>query len=141
MQAKAQLDDNWSLFIRGVPGEPLWNEYVAQLPKEFKVGVDAATLSIADANELRNDHSVQLVPTQVNLVDQVWGEDRPSRPANEVYEHPIQYAGQSVKDKVVKLRKSLEEHKAQALVVAALDEVAWVLNLRGCESPLEAVCL
>lgn len=134
LQAKAQLDNNWDLYIRGVKGQPLWNEYVAHhLPKDCRVGVDATTLSIADAQDLIGHH-VHLVPTSGNLVDQVWSDQRPARPANPIFEHPNQYSGLPATSKIARLRESFKEHQAQALVVAALDEVAWTLNLRGCSS-------
>lgn len=130
LQASSQLDDNWQLYIRGVTGQPLWNEYVKTLPKDWRIGVDASTISISDAKEL-TDEGVHLVETSENLVDQVWGHARPARPAAQVDVHDVKYAGQESSDKVEKLRQVLAEKQAQALVVAALDEVAWLLNLRG----------
>ncbi len=85
-----------------------------------------------------------------NLVDLVWGSDRPAPPREKVRVHPEKYAGKSFQEKVNDLRKELESKKAAGFVictldpvfkkecvlttpVAMLDEIAWLLNLRGNE--------
>lgn len=78
-----------------------------------------------------------------NLVDQVWGAERPARPANPIIVHPVKLAGQRVDEKIAAVRKVIAEKEAAALFVSALDDVAWLLNIRGtdidCASEL-ALC-
>jgi Xaa-Pro aminopeptidase len=66
-----------------------------------------------------------------NLVDQVWGSDRPVRPMNPVNHLDIKYSGQSTKDKLNNIAKQMED--VDTLLITALDEIAWVLNLRGSD--------
>jgi Xaa-Pro aminopeptidase len=66
-----------------------------------------------------------------NLVDQVWGSDRPVRPMNPVHHLDIKYSGQSTKDKLNNIAKQMED--VDTLLITALDEIAWVLNLRGSD--------
>lgn len=68
-----------------------------------------------------------------NLVDPVWGSARPERPKNPVFAFDIKYAGRDHKEKLGQVRQELEKHKARALVVTMLDEVAWLFNLRGSD--------
>jgi Xaa-Pro aminopeptidase len=74
------------------------------------------------------------VPTE-NLVDKVWGKERPERPSNTVFPLEEMYAGKSIKDKIARLREQIQKKKASATVVTQLDEVAWLLNLRGSDIP------
>lgn len=134
LQASAQLDHNWELYIRGE--KPLWNEYLKNAAaaitegSSWRVGVDASTISISDAQELL-DAGVQLEETSGNLVDRIWADRRPARPALDVVEHPVKYAGESSEGKLERVRAALREKHVEALVVSALDEIAWLLNLRG----------
>jgi Xaa-Pro aminopeptidase len=64
-----------------------------------------------------------------NLVDQIRA-DRPSRPSGPIKIHPIQYAGKSVKTKLRELREACQ---GRNMIVTALDEIAWLFNLRGSD--------
>lgn len=70
-----------------------------------------------------------LVPISENLVDEAWGDERPAPPSNKVFVQPESYAGKSHLEKINEVRKQLQEEKAHALVVSALDEIA-------CKSPV-----
>lgn len=72
----------------------------------------------------------KLVYVTENPVDQIRSTDRPSRPSEPIKVHPIQYAGKSVKSKLNELRKACENN---SVIVSALDEIAWLLNLRGSD--------
>jgi Xaa-Pro aminopeptidase len=78
------------------------------------------------------------VPTE-NLVDKVWGKERPERPSNTVFPLEEKYAGKSIKDKITRLREQIQKKKASATVVTQLDEVAWLFNLRGSDIPFNPV--
>ncbi len=64
-----------------------------------------------------------------NLVDQVWGDARPSPPSAPLRVHDLKYAGVDVATKLASLRKELGGAGATAIVITMLDEVAWLLNL------------
>jgi Xaa-Pro aminopeptidase len=95
------------------------------------------TLRSGDVETLEKDLkplTSTLVPTS-NLVDKVWGDERPSRPSNSVFPLEEKYTGKSSKDKIARLRQQVEKNKATATVVTQLDEVAWLFNLRGSDIP------
>lgn len=71
----------------------------------------------------------KLIYVEKNPVDQIRC-DRPERPSEPIHVHPIQYAGKSVKNKLKELRQSCNNHH---IVVSSLDEIAWLLNLRGAD--------
>ena len=73
---------------------------------------------------------------QTNLIDVVWAKDsppRPSRPNNPVIALDVKFAGRSSADKIAELREHLKTKGFSAHVVTALDEVAWLFNLRGSD--------
>lgn len=75
---------------------------------------------------------MELVALQENLVDDIWGEDKPPMPVNKVFVHDIKYAGLSVSEKLDKVKEKLQG-KVDALLVTTLDDIDWVLNLKGCD--------
>ncbi len=70
--------------------------------------------------------------TNLDPLEQIW-ENRPSLPANPVEIQPLEYAGETLASKVVRIRKSLRGLHADGMLVSALDDIAWTLNLRGTD--------
>lgn len=68
-----------------------------------------------------------------NLVDIVWGAERPSPPTTVIRHHPLHVSGQSSKDKVSILQQRLKELNRPFVVISMLDEIAWLLNIRGSD--------
>ncbi|KAJ1959075.1 hypothetical protein GGI12_004530 [Dipsacomyces acuminosporus] len=138
LQASQQMDENWTLMKRGLPGVPSWQEYITDhLPAGSRVGIDPTLLSAAEANDIRKKMQLkgsgELVPISENLIDIVWGAQRPARPEDKVFVLDIKYAGEPHSDKIAKIRAELEKQDVDGLVVAALDEIAWLFNLRGSD--------
>jgi len=73
---------------------------------------------------------MSIVPITENLVDTVWGSDKPARPAEKVFILDIKYSGVSIQDKFKKVSDKLRK-KVDVLLVTTLDDIAWLLNLRG----------
>ena len=67
----------------------------------------------------------------IDLISPLWTEGRPAIPTSLLYEYEEKYAGESVASKLDRVRKVLQERHCQALVVSALDEIGWLLNIRG----------
>ncbi|KAJ2378196.1 hypothetical protein IW150_000944 [Coemansia sp. RSA 2607] len=136
LQARQQMDDNWTLMKSGVGGVPTWQEYIAtHLPSGSRVGIDPTLVSVATATDLQTrmgERGVELVALSDNLVDACWNE-RPVRPTDLVFVHDAKYAGESHADKIRRVRDKAAAAGAQGIVVSALDEVAWLLNLRGSD--------
>ncbi|OOQ85766.1 putative Xaa-Pro aminopeptidase P [Penicillium brasilianum] len=142
-QAAKQLDSNWHLLKRGIEGVPTWQEWTTEQAQGGKtVGVDPSLITASGARKLAETlekNGSSLVGIQQNLVDLVWGKDRPSRPREKVRAHPVQYAGKSFQEKVADLRKELETKKKAGFVISMLDEIAWLFNLRGSDIPYNPV--
>jgi Xaa-Pro aminopeptidase len=91
------------------------------------------------AEKIKKRGGQELVAIEENLVDQIWGADRPPRPSEPVKVLAKQFAGKDVKTKLDELRKELEKKKSSGFVVSMLDEIAWLFNLRGNDIPYNPV--
>ncbi|KAJ8508751.1 hypothetical protein ONZ45_g8992 [Pleurotus djamor] len=109
LQAEQQLDQNWTLMKQGLP-------------------VDAENLS-----KTLSPLNSELVSLETNIVDTVWGNDRPQRPSNTILHLDVKYAGEDHTEKLKRLRELVEKKKCKGFVVTMLDEVAWLFNLRGSD--------
>lgn len=122
---------------QGLPDVPTWQEFLHKnLDGSLKIGIDPTIISADDAQDIRKDlepKKSELVLLESNLVDEVWGSERPARPHNAVFHLDEKYSGQSFKEKISKVREEIEKNKGKALVVSMLDEVAWLFNLRGSD--------
>lgn len=67
----------------------------------------------------------------IDLISPLWTEDRPAIPTSLLYEYEEKYTGESVASKLQRVRQTLQERHCQALVISALDEIGWLLNIRG----------
>ncbi|RYP16259.1 hypothetical protein DL765_005227 [Monosporascus sp. GIB2] len=143
-QASKQLDENWLLLKQGIQDVPSWQEWAAEQSAGGKVvAVDPTLLSSSAAKKLaekvKKSGGKDLVPIAENLIDKVWGDDRPPRPSEPVMVLKPQFSGKDVKTKLAELRKELDKNKSLGFVVSMLDEVAWLFNLRGADIPYNPV--
>ncbi|KAG5286996.1 xaa-pro aminopeptidase [Histoplasma ohiense] len=142
-QAAKQLDSNWILLKRGFENMPTWQEWTAEQAEGGKVvGVDPSLITASDARNLSETIKKcggSLLSVQENLVDLVWGMERPARPSEKVALHPIEFAGKSFEEKISDLRKELQKKKCAGFVISMLDEIAWLFNLRGNDIPYNPV--
>ncbi|KAM5461441.1 putative Xaa-Pro aminopeptidase [Microsporum canis] len=142
-QAAKQLDANWKLLKRGVEGVPTWEEWTAEQAENGKVvGVDPSLITAADARKLSQTLKAtggSLVGIDQNLIDIVWGDERPARPVTTITVQPVELAGKPFEEKVEALRKELATKKRSAMVISTLDEIAWLFNLRGSDIPYNPV--
>ncbi|XP_067858197.1 xaa-Pro aminopeptidase 1 isoform X1 [Heptranchias perlo] len=136
LQAAQQMDNNWTLMKVGLKTTPSQEDWLIKvLPEESKVGVDPFVISADQWKNLSKalrSAGHALVPVKENLVDVIWKE-QPSRPCNPLLVMDLSYTGMSWQDKIVQQRAKMAEKNASWLVITALDEVAWLFNLRGSE--------
>lgn len=107
---------------------------MSSLPEGARVGIDPTLHTIEAAEKLQRQLQAtgrHLVPLPSNPVDAVWGADRPAAPQAPLRVHALQWAGASVAEKLASLRQEMAGAGAGAVAVTMLDEVAWLLNLRG----------
>ncbi|KAJ2801386.1 hypothetical protein H4R20_003693 [Coemansia guatemalensis] len=139
LQARKQMDENWTLMKRGMPGVPSWQEYlVDHLPEGTRVGVDPTVIAAPEGEHIKKALQAKgsggdLVSIEENLVDKVWGSERPAQPKNEVFVQEMKYAGELHTDKIARVREEIKKEGVDGLVISALDEIAWLLNLRGSD--------
>ena len=119
--------------ISGTPTISQWLGRMLQNVKSPQVGIDgtvcSATAVIQLVTELRHEGGITL-RTNFDPLKLIWN-DRPSLPLSPVYVQPLQYAGESAQSKLHRIRKALRQQHADGMLMCALDDIAWTLNLRG----------
>lgn len=139
LAAEEQLEDTEYQLMRlkkeGTPTITEWLGKELQDVQSPEVGLDGMVNSynyVKDLSySLRKLGGITL-RTNLDPLEQIW-ENRPSLPANPVEIQPLEYAGETLASKVVRIRKSLRELHADGMLVSALDDIAWTLNLRGTD--------
>lgn len=91
------------------------------------------------ADKIKAAGGADLIAVEDNLVDKVWGADRPAKPTQAVKPLNEEFSGKSVTAKLEDLRKELDKKKSSGFVVSMLDEIAWLFNLRGNDIPYNPV--
>lgn len=148
LQASQELDPAvWTLQKDGLPDTPTITEWLRDSLKPGNVvGVDPFLISHETwkriSKELRAS-SIQLVAVDENLIDMVWQDEtvldkahdkvKPARPCNPLISLDINIAGKDWATKVKELRAEMEKKKTGSLILTALDDIAWLLNLRGSD--------
>lgn len=139
LAAEEQLEDTeyqlMRLKMEGTPTIAEWLGKELQDVQSPEVGLDGMVNSYNYVKDLsysfRKLGGITL-RTNLDPLEQIW-ENRPSLPANPVEIQPLEYAGETLASKVVRIRKSLRELHADGMLVSALDDIAWTLNLRGTD--------
>lgn len=136
LQAEQQLQGTpVRLFKEGIPGTPSLPQWLGNmLQKHEKAGVDGRLFSlqaIEQMEETLRRHGI-LLETGHEPEKELWA-DRPPLPLQPAFIHPLCYAGQPAKEKMEAIRASLQESGAHGILLSALDEIAWALNLRGSD--------
>ncbi len=123
----------------GLKSTPLKEEWLGKvLPAGSKIGVDAKLVSYEAskkmAEALKANNQLVLELSEDNLVDKIWSEKR-ALIRNPIVPLPVVYSGKSSADKIAYLQTFLKEKNFAGFIVSALDEVAWLFNLRGSDIP------
>uniref|UniRef100_A0A8D3BTM3 X-prolyl aminopeptidase (aminopeptidase P) 1, soluble n=1 Tax=Scophthalmus maximus TaxID=52904 RepID=A0A8D3BTM3_SCOMX len=136
LQASQQMDNNWTLMKMGLKETPSQEDWlISILPENSKVGVDPwifAADQWKNMSKALSSAGHSLVVVQDNLIDAVWT-DRPKRPSTRLRTLGLDYTGLSWQDKITTLRAKMTERKISWFVATALDEIAWLFNLRGAD--------
>ncbi|KAJ9131448.1 hypothetical protein P3X46_035105 [Hevea brasiliensis] len=105
---------------------------LALILEQFLFSFDVAE-ELKEAIAKKNHKLIYLYDT--NLVDEIWKESRPKPPNKPIRVHDIKYAGVDAASKLSYLRSQLLDAGSSAIVISMLDEIAWLLNLRGSDAP------
>ena len=135
--AEEQLKDTefqlMKLKIEGTPTIAEWLGKELAASSVTEVGIDGMVYSAADTEELiaelRKQGGITL-RTNYDPLKTIW-RDRPAIPLGKVEIQPMEYAGEACTSKIARIRKALRCQHADGMLISALDDIAWTLNLRG----------
>ena len=128
------------LKVEGTPTIPAWLGKEIMGSRHLKedwseVAIDGRCSSVSEVRDLiadlRQENGITL-RTNFDPLKLIW-KDRPAIPENPVVIYPLKYAGESTRDKITRIREALRERHADGMLMAALDDIAWTLNLRGTD--------
>ena len=106
-----------------------------QRPESTEVGIDGSVCSASMVeqfiSDLRREGGLTL-RTNLDPLKLIW-HDRPPIPENPIEIHPLEMTGKSCREKLTEIRSELRKKHADGMLVAALDDIAWTLNLRGSD--------
>ncbi|NWI65440.1 XPP2 aminopeptidase, partial [Todus mexicanus] len=142
-QAERQLDCNWELQrTTWIESIVLW--ILEAVPVGGNVSVDPFLFSIDTWNsysQALHGSGRTLLPIETNLVDRVWGDQRPPLASSKIYSLPGEFTGSSWQEKVAGIRQQMEQHvrRPTAVLLSGLEETAWLFNLRGEDVPYNPV--
>lgn len=138
LAAEQQLEGtSFQLMRLKIKGTPSIAQWLGEKLKDgnAQVGVDGMCNNVTSVKDLVRDLRRQggiTVRTNFDPLNEIW-KDRPSIPENKIEVHPMKYAGETTLSKIGRVRTALRDKGADGMLVSALDDIAWVLNLRGSD--------
>ena len=134
LQAGIELaDSGFEMMKENMGNDPTIHEWLQQVLEEDSViAIDGRLYNAQEANRLERfcGENGFMLATEFYPADKIW-QDRPARPSEPAYVHDVQYAGEEASDKIERLLTVLDNNDATGMLVTALDDIAWLLNLRG----------
>ncbi len=144
VQAAAQLEGSTVVLQKmGQEGTPSIKEYLLdKIPQGGTLAFDGRVVNTAEGEELEDALGVKdiAIACQEDLVGEIW-EDRPALPAEPVWVLDVKYAGKDAEDKIGDLRKKMEDCGATVHILTTLDDIVWLLNIRGNDVDCNPVVL
>ena len=135
LQAEAQLTE-FELYKLGVKGYPTVNEFLAkELKKGGKIAFDGRTVTYDWFNKLKAalKDNEPVFAYEEDVAGLLW-KDRPDiMPTGKAFEHEPKFAGTSAAQKLSKVREKMKEKGYRGYLISALDDIAWLLNMRGSD--------
>lgn len=126
----------YQLMKLSIPGTPSVAEWLADELKNrdsTEIGIDGWVNTYAFVEQLKKDMRERggiTVRTNFDPLQLIW-KDRPALPKDKIVIQPLSYAGERTLEKITRIRKALRIRHADGTIVSALDDIAWILNLRG----------
>lgn len=134
IQAAKQIKDSEFELYKMEKGIPNYMEFIEQNLSEGQVvGFDGKVMPCADVLKMKEkfDRKGISINSDIDLIGEIWTEDRPSLPKEKLFIHDLTFAGLSVKEKLKQVLEQMEKNQVDYYIVSALDSIAWFLNLRG----------
>jgi len=131
--AKQMADSRFELFKMGDSGVPTFQKWLTDTLKTGdRIGMDGNVFSMASVKKIREEFEAKgfLLDTGVDFIQEVWA-DRPAIPNSKAFSLSVKYTGQSRGDKIREIRKQMKAMGTFYHLLTTLDDIAWMLNLRG----------
>ena len=121
----------------GMDGVPSLQEWVKdKLSENGTVGIDGRTISIDLYRTYQKEFKKKKLKVRldIDLIDMIW-KDRPPFPDGKAYEHDLKFAGKTRQEKLKAVREKMKKEGADCYLLAPLDDIAWLYNYRGTDTP------
>lgn len=142
LQGAQQLEGSGiELMKDGLPGTPSIEDWLCHnLPADSAIGVDGMVFSLVSINQMRSRFEATglTLDTAFAPIDTLWA-GRPALPSDAVFVHDVKYAGESAPDKIARILGAVAACGANSYFISALDEIAWILNIRSTDVPCNPV--
>lgn len=144
LQAELQLKgSDFVLFKQGLAETPSIQEWLAEvLSPGSTVAIDGAMFSYSDALEMKKFFKTKTISFVTNFdpFDSIW-HNRPQIPSDPIFAYPEKYSGESTESKIDSILENISKYGANSLLLSALDEIAWILNIRGTDVECNPVAI
>ena len=134
LQAAEQLQGSGiDLYKEMLPETPSITKFLSdELQPGESVGIDGKMFSVEQVESMQAELSAKNIQIVFcpDPMDELW-ENRPPMPESPAFVYDIKYAGKSCSEKIAAIRTELKKKSAESVMLSALDEIAWTLNLRG----------
>ncbi|MCZ2681045.1 aminopeptidase P family protein [Bacteroides fragilis] len=134
LQAAEQLQGSGiDLYKEMLPETPSITKFLSdELQPGKSVGIDGKMFSVEQVESMQAELSAKNIQIVLcpDPMDELW-ENRPPMPESPAFVYDIKYAGKSCSEKIAAIRTELKKKSAESVMLSALDEIAWTLNLRG----------
>jgi Xaa-Pro aminopeptidase len=135
VQARAEVETAL-IEVSQLPRSRICEWLGEHLSRGATVGCDPRLHTIGEIERLTaalKPKGIKLKPVNRNLIDRLWGRQRPAAPSNPVASHPLRLAGRSAQDKIADIQKRLKADGHDAVLLTLSDSVAWAFNIRGSD--------
>ncbi len=124
-------------------GVPSYTDWLKNTLKEGNtVGFDGSVFSVDMVKNMEKAFKIKGIGLKIqqDLIDSIWS-DRPEIPKGSIFVHEVKYAGQSRVEKLDEVRKEMKKQEANYYLLTSLDDIAWLLNIRGTDIPNNPVVI
>lgn len=130
IQAENQLYPGFKLMKMGHPDYPTLSEWLSKNIKSGTIGFNYLYYTEALFENLKENLSGEIKFKDADLIGALW-KDRPSLPQDKIFIHELKYTGKTAEEKLKEVRSAMKKEGADTFVLAKLDDIAWLYNLRG----------
>ena len=140
IQIEKELYPGWKMKKMELGQESLADYIYKHLPKTSKIGMDFSLFTQGTAKQIKNKlFEYEFIDDKENIIDTCWGKLKPKYSCNKVLILPEEYTGKSVLEKYKEVNEKIEQiidpNKNYRMLISKLDDIAWLLNLRGNDIP------